>query len=70
MSDDENAPGACGMILVSPGLDGMGHEQDCLRPAIGTTEDKVRVCAECARGMVEEGFRVDYDAPWPEGGRP
>lgn len=39
------------------------QDDACMRPAVGTYEDGVRVCRECAVDMEHEGFRVDYDAP-------
>lgn len=59
--------GACEMLKVAPGPDGMGVEWPCTELSVGITEDKVRVCAGCAEGMLSEGFRVDFDAAPSQG---
>jgi hypothetical protein len=41
------------------------QDDKCTRPAVGTYEDGVRVCKECATDMEREGFRVDYDGATP-----
>jgi hypothetical protein len=60
----ENAPGACGMFSARHPDDERRpiQDDDCMSPAIGTTEDNVRVCAACASAMAGEGFAVTHDA--------
>ena len=38
------------------------EDERCSGAAIGTTEDGVRVCAECAKQMEREGFAVTVNA--------
>lgn len=49
-------PDVCGM-LIRPWRD----DKECGRPAVGTHEHTVRVCAACALAMRCEGFEIQYD---------
>jgi hypothetical protein len=50
------------MIDAQLDLDSHMVEVPCAKSAVGTTEDGVRVCGECAKGMQGIDVRVDFDA--------
>lgn len=51
----------CEMIVVDS--TGDESEQDCDRPACGTTEEGTRVCRSCGDEEARKGFQVKWDAP-------
>lgn len=51
----------CGMLDVATNGEDT-QEKSCTQVAVGTTEDKVRVCERHAENMAAEGFEVTKDA--------
>ncbi len=47
------------MILAGDG----SVDEDCERPACGTTEEGIRVCRPCGEEEARKGFDVKWDAP-------
>lgn len=37
------------------------NDDPCGKPAIGTHEGDVRVCADCTKGLIHEGFEIVID---------
>lgn len=56
-------PEASTCQMIHPGHpDDPNGEKPCLLPAIGITGENVRVCADCTKGQLQEGFFV---IPYP-----